>query len=131
MTPPIAVPPVAPPPFAAPPVATPPGVPAADASAPGSFPPPAPLPGTQASAPSAPFGGGDVESGSTMRFSPAALQREIAERRAEAAPAAHPAGAEEPVVAGTSGSGASADGGAPSGTTDAAASDATEPRRED
>ncbi|MFD6478638.1 SCO5717 family growth-regulating ATPase [Streptomyces anulatus] len=31
-----------------------------------------------------PFGGGDVESGATMRFSPAALQREIAEREAEA-----------------------------------------------
>ncbi|MFJ9184914.1 SCO5717 family growth-regulating ATPase [Streptomyces anulatus] len=31
-----------------------------------------------------PFGGGDVESGATMRFSPAALKREIAEREAEA-----------------------------------------------
>lgn len=31
-----------------------------------------------------PFGGGDVESGATMRFSPAALQREIAEREAAA-----------------------------------------------
>ncbi|MFE4539796.1 SCO5717 family growth-regulating ATPase [Streptomyces scopuliridis] len=29
-----------------------------------------------------PFGGGDVESGSTMRFSPASLQREIAEQEA-------------------------------------------------
>ncbi|WP_328906169.1 SCO5717 family growth-regulating ATPase [Streptomyces sp. NBC_00234] len=31
-----------------------------------------------------PFGGGDVESGATMRFSPAALKREIAEREAAA-----------------------------------------------
>ncbi|PWS51685.1 hypothetical protein DLE01_10360 [Streptomyces sp. FT05W] len=31
---------------------------------------------------SGPFGGGDVESGATMRFSPAALKREIAEREA-------------------------------------------------
>ncbi|RPK57401.1 CobQ/CobB/MinD/ParA nucleotide binding domain protein [Streptomyces sp. ADI96-02] len=30
------------------------------------------------------FGGGDVESGATMRFTPAALKREIAEREAEA-----------------------------------------------
>ncbi|MBD0711039.1 hypothetical protein BU197_22495, partial [Streptomyces sp. CBMA291] len=44
-----------------------------------AFPPPAPLPGT-----ALPFGGGDVESGATMRFSPAALQREIAEREAGA-----------------------------------------------
>ncbi|MEU1125959.1 AAA family ATPase [Streptomyces sp. NPDC005899] len=36
-----------------------------------------------------PFGGGDLESGATMRFSPAALKREIAER--EAADAARPA----------------------------------------
>ncbi|MFK0146008.1 SCO5717 family growth-regulating ATPase [Streptomyces griseus] len=49
------------------------------------------------------FGGGDVESGSTMRFSPAALKREIAEREAEAA-----AGS-----AGGTGSGAAPD--APSG----------------
>ncbi|MGW1203252.1 SCO5717 family growth-regulating ATPase [Streptomyces cyaneofuscatus] len=35
-----------------------------------------------------PFGGGDVESGATMRFSPAALKREIAEREAAAASAA-------------------------------------------
>ncbi|MFB6782981.1 SCO5717 family growth-regulating ATPase [Streptomyces sp. NPDC056352] len=35
-----------------------------------------------------PFGGGDVESGATMRFSPAALKREIAEREAAALAAA-------------------------------------------
>ncbi|MEU6708698.1 SCO5717 family growth-regulating ATPase [Streptomyces wuyuanensis] len=34
-----------------------------------------------------PFGGGDVESGATMRFSPAALKREIAEREAAASAA--------------------------------------------
>ncbi|TLQ43366.1 SCO5717 family growth-regulating ATPase [Streptomyces marianii] len=39
-----------------------------------------------------PFGGGDVESGATMRFSPAALKREIAERDAAAAAAAQEAG---------------------------------------
>ncbi|MFH9618023.1 SCO5717 family growth-regulating ATPase [Streptomyces pratensis] len=35
-----------------------------------------------AGGPSGPFGGGDVESGATMRFSPAALKQEIAEREA-------------------------------------------------
>ncbi|MEV0925658.1 SCO5717 family growth-regulating ATPase [Streptomyces spongiicola] len=35
-----------------------------------------------------PFGGGDVESGATMRISPAALRRESAEREAAAAPSA-------------------------------------------
>ncbi|MFI2779087.1 SCO5717 family growth-regulating ATPase [Streptomyces sp. ALB3] len=44
-----------------------------------------------------PFGGGDVESGATMRFSPAALKQEIAEREAAAA------------EAGASGSGRSAE----------------------
>ncbi|MER5552728.1 SCO5717 family growth-regulating ATPase [Streptomyces sp. NPDC002793] len=55
--------------------------------------PPAPAPATPASvtpasvseepeAVSGAFGGGDVESGSTMRFSPAALKQEIAEREA-------------------------------------------------
>ncbi|MFF9512036.1 SCO5717 family growth-regulating ATPase [Streptomyces sp. NPDC014724] len=46
-------------------------------------PAPAPAEGTAAAAPDGmtdPFGGGDVESGATMRFSPAALKREIAER---------------------------------------------------
>ncbi|MFJ2026392.1 SCO5717 family growth-regulating ATPase [Streptomyces sp. NPDC087897] len=38
------------------------------------------------------FGGGDVESGATMRFSPAALQREIAEREGSAAAEPGPAG---------------------------------------
>ncbi|MCF3169355.1 AAA family ATPase, partial [Streptomyces violaceoruber] len=44
---------------------------------------PAPLPASAAgSADTGAFGGGDVESGATMRFSPAALKREIAEREA-------------------------------------------------
>lgn len=50
---------------------------------PAPTPAPAPAEGTAAAAPDGmtdPFGGGDVESGATMRFSPAALKREIAER---------------------------------------------------
>ncbi|MEV0142966.1 SCO5717 family growth-regulating ATPase [Streptomyces globisporus] len=46
---------------------------------------PAPAAPAAESAGAGPFGGGDVESGATMRFSPAALKREIAEREAEAA----------------------------------------------
>ncbi|MFD9975549.1 SCO5717 family growth-regulating ATPase [Streptomyces sp. NPDC059017] len=48
-------------------------------------PAPADAPAVPADAASQPFGGGDVESGATMRFSPAALKREIAEREAAAA----------------------------------------------
>ncbi|GAA3480593.1 SCO5717 family growth-regulating ATPase [Streptomyces yanii] len=48
---------------------------------------PAPAEGVGNGAPD-PFGGGDVESGATMRFSPAALKREIAEREAAALAAA-------------------------------------------
>ncbi|MEV7459920.1 SCO5717 family growth-regulating ATPase [Streptomyces rubiginosohelvolus] len=56
--------------------------------------PAAPAPAVPAaeSADAGPFGGGDVESGATMRFSPAALKREIAEREAEAAASAAGAG---------------------------------------
>ncbi|MFJ5044584.1 SCO5717 family growth-regulating ATPase [Streptomyces sp. NPDC088719] len=61
-----------------------------------------------------PFGGGDVESGSTMRFSPAALKREMAEREAEAA-----AGSTD----GT-GAGSASDGLPGAGTTDDAKADA-------
>ncbi|MFI6062686.1 SCO5717 family growth-regulating ATPase [Streptomyces sp. NPDC051286] len=50
-------------------------------------PSPAPAEGAGNGAPD-PFGGGDVESGATMRFSPAALKREIAEREAAALAAA-------------------------------------------
>ncbi|MEU0102552.1 SCO5717 family growth-regulating ATPase [Streptomyces sp. NPDC006267] len=55
------------------------------------------------------FGGGDVESGATMRFSPAALQREIAEREAEAA-ARTAAGPDSAPDSGTVGEDASAAG---------------------
>lgn len=63
------------------------------ASSPGPSPTPAsdPVPSASPATPgpgtpgaSGPFGGGDVESGATMRFSPAALKREIAEREAAA-----------------------------------------------
>ncbi|MFE7331446.1 SCO5717 family growth-regulating ATPase [Streptomyces sp. NPDC057565] len=76
--------PAPPAPAPAPPVApvgqTPPVASAAASS-------PAPTEGAGSGAPD-PFGGGDVESGATMRFSPAALKREIAEREAAALAAA-------------------------------------------
>ncbi|CAM5607052.1 AAA family ATPase OS=Streptomyces cyaneofuscatus OX=66883 GN=G3I52_34080 PE=4 SV=1 [Streptomyces cyaneofuscatus] len=50
--------------------------------------PAVPAASADASGDPGPFGGGDVESGATMRFSPAALKREIAEREAVAASAA-------------------------------------------
>ncbi|MGA5473436.1 SCO5717 family growth-regulating ATPase [Streptomyces arboris] len=50
--------------------------------------PAVPAASADASGDPGPFGGGDVESGATMRFSPAALKREIAEREAAAASAA-------------------------------------------
>lgn len=97
---------------------------APDAPSPYTQAPDAPAPYTQTSdAPTAPaadsrdagpFGGGDVESGATMRFSPAALKREIAEREAEAS-----AGS----VDGT-GSGAAADGQSGGGATDGGKADA-------
>ncbi|WGP13053.1 SCO5717 family growth-regulating ATPase [Streptomyces sp. SH5] len=74
-----------------------------------------------------PFGGGDVESGATMRFSPAALKREIADREAEAA-AASAAGAQSeekdekaaegdaPASSGTGSEDASVSGASSSGT---------------
>lgn len=55
---------------------TPPATPAAPAAPAASAEGAGDAPGT--------FGGGDVESGATMRFSPAALKREIAEREAAA-----------------------------------------------
>ncbi|MGW8803038.1 SCO5717 family growth-regulating ATPase [Streptomyces sp. NPDC055775] len=74
------------PPAPAPPLApVEPTPPAAAAAADSSS--PAPGAGEASGAP-APFGGGDLESGATMRFSPAALKREIAEREAAAAEAA-------------------------------------------
>lgn len=74
------------PPAPAPPVAPVEPTPPAAAAAADS---PSPAPGAgEASGAPAPFGGGDLESGATMRFSPAALKREIAEREAAAAEAA-------------------------------------------
>ncbi|WP_406294761.1 SCO5717 family growth-regulating ATPase [Streptomyces sp. NBC_00624] len=77
------------PPAPAPPVAPVEPTPPAPAAAAG--PSSSPAPGAGAGEPSgapAPFGGSDLESGATMRFSPAALKREIAEREAAAAEAA-------------------------------------------
>ncbi|AEN12718.1 MULTISPECIES: SCO5717 family growth-regulating ATPase [unclassified Streptomyces] len=48
--------------------------------------------------PAGPFGGGDVESGATMRFSPAALKREIAEREAASAAGAPGSAPQEPTA---------------------------------
>ncbi|WP_030979812.1 SCO5717 family growth-regulating ATPase [Streptomyces sp. NRRL S-1824] len=74
------------PPAPAPPVAPVEPTPPAAAAAADS---PSPAPGAgEASGAPASFGGGDLESGATMRFSPAALKREIAEREAAAAEAA-------------------------------------------
>ncbi|MFV5996741.1 SCO5717 family growth-regulating ATPase [Streptomyces sp. NPDC056231] len=78
--------------------------PVASAAAPS----PAPAEGAGNGAPD-PFGGGDVESGATMRFSPAALKREIAEREAAVLAAA------DGVRVG-SGAGSEGPGGGPAGT---------------
>ncbi|WP_404951754.1 AAA family ATPase [Streptomyces sp. ARC12] len=68
-----------------------------------------------------PFGGGDVESGATMRFSPAALKREIAEREAEAS-----AGSADGTGSGSAADGLSGAGATDDGKADALAS-GTEP----
>ncbi|MEU6957199.1 SCO5717 family growth-regulating ATPase [Streptomyces sp. NPDC045714] len=60
-----------------------------------------------------PFGGGDVESGSTMRFSPAALKREIAEREAEAAAGSAEGAGSGAAADGLSGAGSTTDDGKP------------------
>ncbi|MFC8231134.1 SCO5717 family growth-regulating ATPase [Streptomyces sp. NPDC057287] len=70
-----------------------PAPPAPAAPAPASLPTPAPAAAPSegpdpVSGASGPFGGGDVESGATMRFSPAALKQEIAEREAAKSEAA-------------------------------------------
>ncbi|MFF8504616.1 SCO5717 family growth-regulating ATPase [Streptomyces anulatus] len=110
--------------------------PAADAPAPAPAPytqaPDAPAPYTQSpdapTAPAAdsqdpgPFGGGDVESGATMRFSPAALKREIAEREAQAS-AGSADGTGSGAVGGT-GSGSTADSLPGAGATDGGKADA-------
>ncbi|CAM5680207.1 SCO5717 family growth-regulating ATPase [Streptomyces badius] len=102
---------------------------------------PTPVAPAAESADAGPFGGGDVESGATMRFSPAALKREIAEREAEAdaasaagaqsdrtdekteegdAPASSGTGSEDASVSGASSSGTSSEPSAsPASLTDA------------
>ncbi|MET9587249.1 SCO5717 family growth-regulating ATPase [Streptomyces sp. NPDC006539] len=115
------------PPAPAPPLApvepTPPAA-AADSSS------PAPGAGEASGAP-APFGGGDLESGATMRFSPAALKREIAEREAAAAEAAEAATAAAAATTAPKADGAGAgDHGGDGGATDAGAtagSDSVQP----
>ncbi|MFJ3935388.1 SCO5717 family growth-regulating ATPase [Streptomyces parvus] len=91
--------------------------------------PVAPVAPAAESADAGPFGGGDVESGATMRFSPAALKREIAEREAEAAagaqsdekaeegnaPASSGTESEDASLSGTPSSGTSPSGTSPSG----------------
>ncbi|MET7861423.1 SCO5717 family growth-regulating ATPase [Streptomyces sp. NPDC005318] len=97
------------------------------ASAADSSPSPAQGEGAASGAPE-PFGGGDLESGATMRFSPAALKREIAEREAAVAEAADAVAA--------AAAGAAADGGGEAsgsvqsgatGTDETAGSDAVQP----
>ncbi|MFD9504684.1 SCO5717 family growth-regulating ATPase [Streptomyces sp. NPDC060035] len=57
--------------------------------------------GTDAASSAAdPFGGGDLASGATMRFSPASLKREIAEREAAAKAEAVASGTSRPAVSG-------------------------------
>ncbi|WP_329160208.1 SCO5717 family growth-regulating ATPase [Streptomyces anulatus] len=104
---------------------------APDAPAPYTQAPDAPAPYTQApdapAAPAAdsgdagPFGGGDVGSGATMRFSPAALKREIAEREAAAS-----AGSADGTGSGSAADGLSGAGATDDGKADALAS-GTEP----
>ncbi|WP_406342166.1 SCO5717 family growth-regulating ATPase [Streptomyces sp. NBC_00648] len=81
-----------PPPPAGPPVAVP-GLPSSGGfqpnwtttpPPPGPAPVPAQTPSPEGAAEPQPFGGGDIESGATMRFSPGSLKRELAERLAAA-----------------------------------------------
>ncbi|MCX4965194.1 SCO5717 family growth-regulating ATPase [Streptomyces sp. NBC_00654] len=124
----------------APPAPAEPSLPGVPASAPPASMPPASLPSPEAASPSAPapasppaqapsegagaedgaadpFGGGDLESGATMRFSPAALKREIAER--EAAATAAPDGTAAPDATGARPDADAPENGTP-GTTDTA-----------
>ncbi|MFE0644051.1 SCO5717 family growth-regulating ATPase [Streptomyces sp. NPDC058877] len=107
-----AVPPAPPTPAAPGPVAPAPAPPAVTPGAPVpgqpvGGPPPADVPPAPAPAPEMPpagppFGGGDIESGATMRFSPVALQREIAARSAEqTTDATDPAGSAPDTAGGT------------------------------
>ncbi|MEU8667313.1 SCO5717 family growth-regulating ATPase [Streptomyces anulatus] len=94
---------------------------AADAPAPYTQAPDAPTAPAAGSGDAGPFGGGDVESGATMRFSPAALKQEIAEREAEAS-----AGSADGTGSGSATDGLSGAGATDDGTADALAS-GTEP----
>ncbi|MET8329381.1 SCO5717 family growth-regulating ATPase [Streptomyces sp. NPDC005181] len=111
----------APAPAPAPPAAPVEPTPPAAAAAADSSSSPAHGAGEASGAPD-PFGGGDVESGATMRFSPAALKREIAEREAaasDAAAAATAAATAAPAAAGAGdrdGDGGAAETGAATGS---------------
>ncbi|MDF9807084.1 MinD-like ATPase involved in chromosome partitioning or flagellar assembly [Streptomyces sp. HB372] len=94
---------------------------AADAPAPYPQAPDAPTAPAADGGDAGPFGGGDVESGATMRFSPAALKREIAEREAEAS-----AGSADGTGSGSAADGLSGAGATDDGKADALAS-GTEP----
>ncbi|MGW5987552.1 SCO5717 family growth-regulating ATPase [Streptomyces anulatus] len=94
---------------------------AADAPAPYPQAPDAPTAPAADGGDAGAFGGGDVESGATMRFSPAALQREIAEREAEAS-----AGSADGTGSGSAADGLSGAGATDDGKADALAS-GTEP----
>ncbi|MEU5718403.1 SCO5717 family growth-regulating ATPase [Streptomyces sp. NPDC020403] len=92
-------PPSVPPASASPEPSSPsPSAPAAPSSEPGPVPaaaspgPSGPVEPEAGSGPDA-YGGGDLESGATMRFSPAALKREIAQREAAGAAGSAPASA--------------------------------------
>ncbi|MCT2547666.1 SCO5717 family growth-regulating ATPase [Streptomyces atratus] len=122
--------PAPPAPIPAPPIPTPPApaapIPApvpAQASTGDAVPAPTGGTGDSGGAPD-PFGGGDVESGSTMRFSPASLKRQIAEiegRSADVAGDGSDAGDESRAASGSGvaeaggGAGAGADGGSGTG----------------
>lgn len=99
----------------APPTATPPPTPA-EPAVPAAAEAPVPTASAAASDDPGPFGGGDVESGATMRFSPAALKREIAEREAAANTAGAEPGAELSGTASGSGSSGTESGSASSRT---------------
>ncbi|MFJ2077312.1 SCO5717 family growth-regulating ATPase [Streptomyces anulatus] len=83
---------------------------AADAPAPYPQAPDAPTAPAADGGDAGPFGGGDVESGATMRFSPAALKREIAEREAEASAGSADGTGSGSATDGLSGAGATDDG---------------------
>ncbi|MGW4203437.1 SCO5717 family growth-regulating ATPase [Streptomyces sp. NPDC004726] len=89
--------------------------------------PPAPVAARADEPPSEPFGGGRLESGATMRFSPAALKREFDERDAAAGRKAEAAGAEAGAGAGSTADpgGSTATGG--DGTTAPAAAEPESP----